>query len=145
MAVRQVDLRASVDVREFMEQLQIKVHLNRTIYFDLCMAFLLLKENLVDDIGLRFDNFFILLRKTMHNHSKYEAVDFNRRSFKGCISIHGIDYALHYILKFYRDGIAESEHIDIDFLNDAGKELTLTIACGEYQEYSEDEILRMLE
>ena len=39
--------------------------------------------------------------------------------------------------------MAEAEHIDIDFLNN-GKEFTLTISCSEYQEYSADEIRRML-
>ncbi|MBK7635507.1 MAG: hypothetical protein IPJ13_15450 [Saprospiraceae bacterium] len=106
------------------------------------MALQLLKENLVEVIDIRFENFSIVLKISGDNYSYSESM--NKNVFKGLISIHNLEYILQYILKFYRDDIAEVEHIDIDFLSSNGKEYTWTIFCNEYIEYTEEEIRRML-
>jgi hypothetical protein len=144
MEMKQINIDTEISIKDFGEQLQFKLDINQILGVELCMALFLLKENLINTIGLKFNNFFILLKVSRDQYSYCESIIFNDGAFKGQISINNLEYILHYILKFYRDGIAEAEHIDIDFLNNNGKEFTLTISCSEYQEYSADEIRRML-
>ncbi|TJZ60056.1 hypothetical protein FAZ15_14320 [Sphingobacterium olei] len=144
MGMKQINIEAEISIKNFSEQIQLKLHLNQIVGVELCMSLFLLKENLINAIGLKFRNFFILFKSSGDRFSYCESVALDNGVFKGQISNDSLDYILHYILKFYRDGIAEAEHVDIDFLNNNGKELTLTISCNIYQEYSADEIKKML-
>lgn len=141
--MKQLKINTAIELIDFGEQLQLKLRLNQVIGIKLCMELLLLKENLVKAIEIQFENFSFLLKISADNYSYFESM--NKNIFKGLLSVHGLDYILHYILMFYRDGIAEAEHIDIEFSSSSGKEYTWTIYCEKYLEYSEDEIRRLLE
>ncbi|MFT3748126.1 MAG: hypothetical protein QM768_07405 [Agriterribacter sp.] len=144
MEVRQITIDTKISLKDFGDQLQFKLALNQEISIAICLEFLLLKENLINSVGLNFKNSFIILKLSKDQYSYCDKTDFGRGLLKGQISINNLDYILHYILKYYRDGIAETEHIDIDFLNDNGKELTLTISFERYHEYSAEEIRKIL-
>jgi hypothetical protein len=104
----------------------------------------LLKEGLVNAIGLEFNNFLLILKPSQDNYSYLDSLEIKDNVFKGRISVVSIEYILYFILKYYRDGIAETEHIDIDFINAKGNELTLTINCADFKEYTNEEIRRMI-
>ncbi|MFC7526935.1 hypothetical protein ACFQRK_23465 [Parapedobacter sp. GCM10030251] len=143
--MKQVNINAEIRKTDFGDQLQFKLLLNQNVGTELCMALMLLKEGLVDVIGLKFLNYSFTLKISRNNYSYSESEIFGSEVLKGKISVGNIDYILHYVLKFYRDGYAEAEHIDIDFLNDGGKGYTFTISCVDYPEYSSEEIKRMLD
>jgi hypothetical protein len=47
-------------------------------------------------------------------------------------AINELEYSLYYLLKIYRDGFAETEHIDIIFASSDNVEVMLTVSCEDY-------------
>ena len=54
--------------------------------------------------------------------------------------MNSLEYAIYYLLKYFRDEIGEAKHIDLDF--DYRKEsiITLTIKADLFKEYSSKEL-----
>ena len=142
--MKQININSKISVKDFGEQIQFKLIINQSVGKELGMGLLLLKENLSNVIGLKFSDFLMILKTSDDNYSYIESIEFKNKIFKGMISFDAIDYILYYVLKFYRDGIAEAEHIDVDFINIKGAEITFTIQCNDYIEYSAEEINNIL-
>ena len=133
-----------VESKDYGHQKVIKIAIDDSTSQQLCILFLLLKEALVDTLELNFLNFSIFLNLQKKNSSYFSTVDLKKNIFKGTISLNSLEYILSFLLKYYRDGFAEAEHIDVDFANKGGEEVTLTIKCDSYKEYSSDEVKKIL-
>jgi hypothetical protein len=144
MVMKIVELTARVDAQKTGKDVGIKLEIEREIGIELCMALLLLKESLSDAIELKFQNFSLIFRLSGNQYSYCESIDVQKSVFKGRIALNAVDYVMHYILKFYRDEIAEAEHIDLAFESDKGLECTWIIKCKRYRELSADEVKRIL-
>lgn len=143
--MKQIKINTEIKINLLKGQTQIKFKLDHLVSLEMTIALVILKEGLVNSIGLKFDNFLLILKPSQDNYSYFESLELKSSIFKGKISNVSIEYILYFILKYYRDGIADTEHVDVDFINSIGNELTLTINCDDYQEHTNDEIRRLLE
>lgn len=142
--MKKQNISGSVQTNDFGKQKQIKINIDNSNVFDLCMTLVLLKECLVDKIELNFKNFTFILKNYQDNYSVYDQLDLIKGHFKGAISSNALEYIIYFLLKYYRDGFSETQHIDIDFINGKREECTLTFMCGKFYEYSEQEIKKIL-
>ncbi len=143
--MKQVNINREVSINDFATEVQLKLSCDREIGSELCMILFLLKERLTGAINVQFKNFSIILKLSDDRYSHFESINLKEKIFKGRISIDTIDYILYYILKFYRDEIAEAEHIDVYF-SDANKEkFVFTLSYEHFHEYSNDEIKKLLD
>lgn len=144
MEIKQINVDSEISQMSYEDQLQLKTMLNQGKEVELILGLSLLKEELSNVISFKFINFSFILKLSKEKYSTWDSLDYKNSVFKGKLSVNAIDYILHYLLKFYSNGFADAEHIDIDFFNEDKKEITLTINCNNYYEYSEDAIKKML-
>jgi len=135
-----------VDFKDFGQQKALKFNVNSIIAKEFCMMFFLLKENLVKKIELKLKNyiFFVETEQDIDIKESFCVIDQNEKVFKGTLSANSLDFVIHFLLKYFRDEIGEAEHIDVDFKNQNGGEVTLTIKCDIYREFSSAEIIDLL-
>jgi hypothetical protein len=125
-----------IEYKDFCAQKVIQIQLNSTNSKELCMMFLLLKEKLVRLIELKFNEFNIYLQIQKGNQSEYDLFNKAQDILKGRIAPNDLDYILSFLLKYYRDEVGEADHIDVDFKNTVGEEITLTFKCDRFEEYN---------
>lgn len=142
--MKKVNIDSEITLKNFGNQWQLKLLLDQKVAVQLCMALVLLRERLTNVLGLKFSNFLMVLKPSQDRYSYSNSESPQNGTFNGEISTDSIDYILHYVLKYYRDGFAEAEHIDIEFSGSNGREFTLTINCSSHTEYSADDIKKML-
>lgn len=97
--MKQVNINAEIRKTDFEDQLQFKLLLNQNVGTELCMALMLLKEGLVNVIGLKFLNYRFILKVSRDNYSYSESEIFRSEVIKGKVSVGNIDYILQYVLK----------------------------------------------
>lgn len=143
--MKQVKINREISISEFEGLVQLKISCDQEIGSELCMILFLLKEGLTDTINVQFKNFSIILKLSDDRYSYFESVNLKEKMFNGRISIDTIEYILYYILKSYRDGIAEAEHIDVYF-SDANRErFVFTLSYERFHEHSSDEVKKLLD
>jgi len=139
--VKHIKINSQIAVEHFGSQQQFKMFVDQNTVEVLCLALFLFKEELIDVLELQFSNYKFFFKICKGHHCIFDSIKEN--VFKGQISNNTLDYISHYLLKFYRDRVADSQHIDIDFEN-AGELYTLTIYCSAYKEYSGEEMKKIL-
>jgi hypothetical protein len=136
-------VKSIVILKNFGTQLTIDTTLDLTVVAELCALLSILREDIVDVIEIQFKNFKIILKKTSKDFSKCNLCDFKGGIFKGEISMSMLEYLLFFLLKYYKDGIAEAQHIDLDFAYEQ-TEVTLTINAKNYILHSPEQIKKLL-
>jgi hypothetical protein len=111
---------------------------------DLSLLLVLLRESLEESIEIKLENFSLTFTMSDKNKSYCSLFDEMKKIARLSISKNNLGYLLFYLLKYYRDGIAESEHIDLDFQQENFL-LTLTIKLHPFKELSADEVKQLLE
>ena len=143
MGMKQIKVNEIVSVLDFEEQVQLEFSINQKSGIEFLLGLILLKEGLIDLTEAKFKNFDLMLKLSNHKYSNVEFVSLSKNLLKANISLSNLEYIEHYILKFLRDGQAETEHIDVDFEH-SKKEYTLKITCKTYKEFTEKEIRDMI-
>lgn len=142
MKTKQIFLNVDIDSHD--QQKVIKINFDRASCQEICLMLCLLREKLVNTIELKFNNFSLFLGIQNGNQSFYSILDLQKGTFKAAISLNSLEYALYFLLKYYRDGVGEADHIDIDFQNRGGDECTLIFKCDEFTEYTSEEIVKKI-
>ena len=143
--MRKKKINAEISSKSFGQHIQLNLIIDNSISVELCMILFLLKEELIKVAELNFINFTFFLRNKNGNQATFSLLDIDKGVFDGNITNNVLEYILYFLLKYYRDGIGEAEHIDVDFKDKNGYVCTLTLNCKNFQEYSEEEIRKMLE
>jgi hypothetical protein len=141
--MRTSTIKSIVLLKNFGTQLVIDITIDLPVAIELCAQLSILREDIIEVIEIKFDNFRILLKKTSSDVSKCNLCDFKDGVFKGEISMNMLEYFLFFLLKYYKDGIAEAQHIDLDFVYD-DTEVTLTINVKNYLMHSQAQINKFL-
>lgn len=108
---------------------------------EILLSLVLLRDRFSEEIKIVFDNFklnFLLTEK--NNRSFCTLFDIEQGIATLNISLDSLSYIIKYLLINYRDGVAEAEHIDIDFVTNHDFEVTLTIHSRFYNSFSGEEI-----
>lgn len=135
----------NIEIRRFEGQQTITILLDNEQSKNEVLLLILLKEKLVEKIEIKFNNLTIYLSiNNNETKSTCSFINFNEQKFKGKISMNLLEYAICYLLKYFRDGIAESEHIDLDF-DHKDFIVTLILKIKEFKEYSADEITKLID
>jgi len=128
MEIKHINLDSKITFRRFDTDFQLKLGVDLNNCTALCMGFFLLKEGLSNSLRMQFNNYLLVLTKTSDKYSSFENLSSIEKVFKGVISINELEYLLYYLLKIYRDGFAETEHIDIIFASSDNVEIMLTVS-----------------
>ena len=142
MKTNKIDILA--ELKDFDFQKTISFSLNYLQVKDTCLLAILLNEKLIDTLEICLDNISIFLQLSKDNESIYSLYNINKKVFKAMISKNSLEYMIHFFLKYYRDEIAEAEHIDIDFESKDKDLVTLTIKVESFKEYSSEEMNKLL-
>jgi hypothetical protein len=99
------------------DQLVVSVDLTNVTLSDWCLNLCLLKEGLVDALVLS-GNRELEVQKDQ-SIDKADRAKVNIKSSRVQIVVHPIelDYWLSFFLKYYRDGIAEVDHLDVEAID----------------------------
>ncbi|OOG16347.1 hypothetical protein BWD42_21670 [Sphingobacterium sp. CZ-UAM] len=131
MEIKHIYLASEITVKQFGTDFQLKFSVDLNTCTALCMGFFLLKEGLSNSLSVQFGNYLLILKLAQGKYSSFDSLNSIQKVFKGKIAINELEYLLYYLLKIYRDGFAEIEHIDISFASD-NAEVVLTVSCEDY-------------
>ena len=126
---------------------QISLELNATkdnISSQLMLSFVLLKEELAEIIEFSIGGISIFLKINKGNHSLCSFYNLQEKVFRFSISINELEFCLFYLLKYYRDGVADVSHVDLDFKFSDEMTLTWTIEIDSFKQQSIEEIHKIL-
>jgi hypothetical protein len=137
-------LNTEVAFADYDEQIVLSIRVGIDLSKEISLLLVLLREDLEDGLELKFENYTLFIKKSPDNTSKCLSINRKKGVFKGLLSMNALEYLLYFLLKYYRDGSAESEHIDIDFELTDNSILTLTVKAEENRYYSSEEMKRML-
>lgn len=144
MEIKHIYLDSKITFKQFGTDFQLKFNIDLNSCTTLCMGFFLLKEELLNSLSIQFSNYLLILKLTPGKYSSFENLNSIQKVFKGNIAMNELEYLLFYLLKIYRDGFAETEHIDISFASSDNAEVMLTVSCEDYLEFSEEQVKNML-
>lgn len=137
-------INSDILIADFDSQIQLKLAVNYSVCKELIPGLFLLRENLLPVLNLDFNNFTLLLCLNDRNESVCTMYDSKNKKAKMAISMNALEYFLYFLLKFYRDRSAESEHIDIDFNYEKNTDLTLTIQADIYTDLSPEAMNKLM-
>ncbi|MDX2048320.1 MAG: hypothetical protein SFU87_16135 [Chitinophagaceae bacterium] len=138
-------IQAKAEIKDFGIQKVITFWVDPNLSKEMVILLLLLRERLVNSLDLIFDNFSIYLKQNNNeNKSVCNLFNNNKKIFKGAISINSLEFAISYLLKYYRDEMAEVEHIDLDFDYEKNTIVTLIIKTNLFKDISSDEMNKLL-
>lgn len=106
---------AKTEYADFGSQIALHVLLNEASSKDLCLALVLLKDRLVDKLDLIFEAFSLRLVIGEELHSYCQNLRPEHQDAEILIAPKAVQLLIRYLLKYYRDGFAEVDHVDIDF------------------------------
>jgi hypothetical protein len=142
MKTKKIQLKA--ELKDFGQQKTISIFVGDAESQQLALLLLLLREKLVDTIEIMLDNFVVYLKLNDENRSICSLFNLTKKSFKGSISMNTLEYAIYFLLKYFRDEMAPVEHIDLDFEYDNDSIITLVIKVHAYNEISQEEMNKLL-
>jgi hypothetical protein len=135
----------TAELKDYGQQKAVNLSLSSSESDRLVLLLLLLRERLADSIEIALDNFSIYLKCTDNGIvSKCTLFDPNKKCFKGSINMDSLEYAIYFLLEYFRDGLAETDHIDLDFEYDKASEVTLVIKVDSHKTISEEEMNKLL-
>jgi hypothetical protein len=137
--------KTAIAFKDFDSQIVMSIYIDSTMAAELSMQLMLLRERLVSSIELKFDNATIFLKASENNLSKCSLFNAKEKIFKANISINTLEYFMYFLLKYYRDGIAEVQHLDLDFEYNDDKEITLTVIAKNHIVHSKEAMNKLLD
>lgn len=113
-----------------------------------CLELILLKEDLCDSISITDNDYKykIILSKT-NNLPRNDRARINFQKDKIILEITNteLEYWINFFLKYYRDGLAEVDHFDIEVTNPNEKNIQIIFQVANYSlPVSEEEALKKL-
>jgi hypothetical protein len=126
-------LRVSLRINEYERETVIVVELDDSTVVDWCMSLCLMKEGLVPSFTVTsMDGTFRLTIKPEVVQARQPRETIRWITGGAEVSIDQVELAhwLHFFLKYYRDGIGEVDHIDVDLLpgaSSASRSCTLVL------------------
>jgi hypothetical protein len=101
-------------------QTVLNIRFENKALWEWCLALCLLKEGLIETLILREEGakrkleveLMSKVKERIKAHATFEAETTRIR-----ITLDDLDYLLHFFLKYYRDGIAEVDHLDLEVLS----------------------------
>lgn len=139
--IKKAEYNLESNLTDFESQFVCAIKVNHTLVGKIIPDLFLLKEGLVETLSVKLVDCVLFLQKSKDIESRCTEMNLDAMKFRLFISNNTLEYLLFYLLKYYRDFQAESEHIDIDFQNEM-KEFTLTIHSEMYLEYAFKEFPR---
>jgi hypothetical protein len=110
----------------------LKVDFGVSVQNEWCLDLVLLREGLVDQLELSD------LKRTYslsiaQSKSEHSAITWKKKSASLALDVNRLDYLISYFLKFFRDGVAEVDHIDLETRSVSGenKEAYVTFAVSK--------------
>jgi len=131
-------------IRKFEEQIVIEIKLSDEVVSDLSMMLMLLREDLVNSLDIQFSNLNARFTNRKGNFSVVRTIELEEKRVECEISRNGIDYILFFLLKYYRDGLGEAQHIDLDFKMNNSSICTFTFICDKFIEITGEELRKLL-
>jgi hypothetical protein len=128
--------------REFSDQIQVKIKVDHSDCPLLISSLLLAREKLQEVLILQFGNCIFSLKLSSSKSSV--CVKYSKEKIELLISNNSIGYIISYLLRFFRDSVAPSEHIDIDFEYLENKEFTLTIETDNFVLHDQETMNKFL-
>jgi hypothetical protein len=135
--MNQITLAIETGVKEYSEQIVYSIILTRETLAEWCLGLSLVKYALVDSL--------VLSKSSRAGKVAIKGLDTKERSAKAEIYVESsivqlrltptqLDYILAFCLKYYRDGIADVDHIDIPAVVVGKKKLDayITVVAAEY-------------
>ena len=135
---------AKIVKRDFSIQKTFTLKLNLEKAQQMYLSLSLLKEQLVDTLEINFVNYKFFLKSNSRGSSTCNSLNERDSILKLSLSSNLLEYAMIFLLKYYRDGVGESEHIDLDFEYEENMEVTLTIQIDNYFEHSTDTLNELM-
>ncbi len=143
MKSKKISLKA--DVGDYGIQKTITVSVNSASARELIILLSLLRERLTDTLEILLENFSLYLQVNKdENRSVCSFFNMAMGSFKGALSINSIEFALYFLLEYYRDELGGAEHIDLDLDYEKDSIVTLTIKVDAFKEISGEEMNKLL-
>jgi len=130
-------------------QTVLNIELETKDILDWCLALCLLKENLIDALLVQGENTRAKLEIQVSGVTKGRVrsrASFDSETTRLDITMTDLDYLLHFFLKYYRDGVAEVDHLDLELAPEkAGQDACITFKVPEsVQPVSPEEAKRRL-
>ena len=144
--MKTIEIDKKIDAFLFENQIPLEIVIDEFLCKELICGLLLIRECLDDVLHLKFSNFSFFLKLGTGSGSTTTLISLKDEVFKGLISMNNLEYALYYLLKYYRDGIGEADHIDIDidFIGLDKQEVTITLTVNNYKDYTSKQAREML-
>jgi hypothetical protein len=125
---KHLQLSLNVELVRYPQQTAFTISLNRESLRDWCLGLSLLKEDLIETLAVSAERgkrkFEIELLASAGPTVRAQA-DFSSETTRLKITPNHADYLLHFFLKYYRDGAAEVDHVDVEAASpDEGSEGT---------------------
>ena len=70
---------------------------------------------MIDTVKVDLVNYKLLLKRAKENASICTLLDTKNDTLKLSLSTNLLDYFMIFLLKYYKDGVGEADHIDLDF------------------------------
>ena len=126
---------AEIKVVSHQTQFVLKAFIHKEALQDWCLGLCLLNEGLIEFLivsDVRSEKSFKLNLKTgpekdprarIHSKSHATAVD---------LTANGLKYLLHFSLRYYRDGVADVDHVNIEAIDaDSERDAYLTVSVAD--------------
>jgi hypothetical protein len=122
---KRITLAVRIELVKYTGQTVLDIHVCKAALPDWCLGLCLLKEGLVDSLvvaeNLGEKEIEIEVVRNSRERIKPE-VDARPKGFHVLANIADVDYWLHFFLKYYRDGVAEAKHLDLEVVSLPDKE-----------------------
>jgi hypothetical protein len=114
-----LDLPLVVDSLTIEQQSSLRIHIPRTIVKDWSLCLQLLLENLIDSFIFRHNSLESrrIVEFRLETVSQSNVKEISNRIIIG-FTTRDLDFIRHFFLRYYRDGVAEVDHIDIETCGD---------------------------
>lgn len=144
METKLINLKQNITIKDYGDQVVINFFIDILISKELNYHLYFLKNNLESELLLKFKNYKLFLKASDESLNKVNAFSIKNKVIKFSFSINQLEYLINYVEKYSKNGLADSEHIDLDF-EYINKEVTITIKSKMFLDFDEDEILKLID
>jgi hypothetical protein len=125
-----------LELTRYPGQSVLKIELINKALLDWCLGLCLLKEDLINVLHVRNENSRLKSAFKVSMEAKQEVqshATFGAEQTRIVLTRSDLDYVIHFFLKYYRDGLAEVDHIDLEVLCDSeGQDSCITLKVSEF-------------
>lgn len=129
---------------DFGSQKALTIYLDGLLSQEMCLAIMLLYRGLTESLEIKVDGFTILFRLGVEKHSYCTSLEEKERRAEVLIAPNAAGLIVNFLLRYYRDGIGEAEHIDVDFRISKEEEFTVTFEVDKFRVASPEEMGELL-